>query len=134
LFSWFCSKTLSKTATKFVLMQRQASKGKRVVCMHSLSPPPPSILTHFLYFHTDKLKENQKPSFQDTKEARTKGTQQETKRITWSMENGAVNGYEMETPKNITIKGIRSSLMGDPTAHSCFHTCSRSCCWCSSIW
>ncbi|KAJ6423441.1 hypothetical protein OIU84_024402 [Salix udensis] len=56
------------------------------------------------------------------------------------MENGAVNGYEMETPKNITIKGILSLLMesidddknhsrsvislgmGDPTAHSCFHT------------
>ena len=76
----------------------------------------------------------------DTKEARTKGTQQETIRITGSMENGAVNGYEMETPKNITIKGILSLLMesidddknhsrsvislgmGDPTAHSCFHT------------
>uniref|UniRef100_A0A6N2NF95 Aminotransferase class I/classII large domain-containing protein n=1 Tax=Salix viminalis TaxID=40686 RepID=A0A6N2NF95_SALVM len=55
------------------------------------------------------------------------------------MENGAVNGYEMETPKNITIKGILSLLMesidddknhrsvislgmGDPTAHSCFQT------------
>ncbi|KAJ6378611.1 hypothetical protein OIU78_028778 [Salix suchowensis] len=55
------------------------------------------------------------------------------------MENGTVNGYEMDTPKNITIKGILSLLMesidennhsrsvislgmGDPTAHSCFHT------------
>ena len=55
------------------------------------------------------------------------------------MEDGAVNGYEMDTPKNITIKGILSLLMesiddnnhsrsvislgmGDPTAHSCFHT------------
>lgn len=53
-------------------------------------------------------------------------------------ENGTMNNYEVETPKNITIKGILSLLMqsieekdgrsvislgmGDPSAYSCFHT------------